>query len=95
MADPTVCARLAPELIDAIDAAAAIQGVSRAEMVKAVLEGYFFGTDQTLVGADAGYTQARRMGTQIAYAMLRRASREFPDDIESALVLVQEERARG
>jgi hypothetical protein len=95
MADSPICARLAPELVDAIDAAAAVQNVTRAEMIKAVLEGYFFGTDQTLVGADAGYVQARRMATQIAHAMLRRAAREMPDDVDSAMMMVRDERMHG
>ena len=82
---PPVCSRLPTNLTEIIDMTAAQSGVSRAELIRGVLESYFFGNTEALVGVDEGYRQARRLAAQIAQHAIRQALEALPDTFEEAM----------
>lgn len=95
MADQPICSRLPQELVDALDADAAQQGIARAELIKAILTAYYFGDATALVGADKGYLQGRRLGVQLAYLVFKRAAELMPTEYEEAIETLRQEGLLG
>jgi hypothetical protein len=93
--DKPICSRLPPDLVEALDTDAANQGVSRAELIKAILVGHYFGHTTMLIGSDNGYVQARRLAPQLAYMAIRRAMDLLPANFEEALEQIQREGLMG
>lgn len=88
MADPPICSRLPSHLVDALEADASQQGLDRSEILRAIVEAYYFGTTP-IAGADAGYHQGRRLAVQLAYRLLQHAQQALPDDFDAAMAWLQ------
>jgi len=85
-----ICSRLPADLVEILDADASAQGVTRAELIKAILSAHYYGNASTLVGPDNGYIQARRLAPQLAMFALRRALDLLPDDVDLALESIRQ-----
>lgn len=84
---PPICARMPPHVLDMLDTDAAQQGLTRTEVINAIIEGYYFG-GTPLQGADEGYKVARRLAPVLAQKMLQKAFEEMPDDLDAAQALL-------
>ena len=90
MADSPICSRLPPHLVDALDADAAQQGLERSEVLRNLIEAYYFG-GAVPQSADAGYLQARRIATRLAHTVLRNTLRDLPPDFDQAMAWLQQQ----
>lgn len=89
MAAPApICARLPPHVLDMLDTDAQQQGLTRTEVMNAIIENYYYGGG-ALQGADEGYKTARRLAPMLAQKMLKKACEELPDDLDAAQALLQ------
>jgi hypothetical protein len=83
-----------PHVVEMLDADAAQQGLSRTEVINAIVENYYFGSN-ALVGADAGYMQARKIAPLLAQGLLAEATRNLPETYEEAIELIKRRQQRG
>jgi len=83
-----IAVRLPPDLVSAIDATCAEQGITPSEFLRGIVSSWVYGKSQ-LAGPDEGYTQARSMAAQLAMVAVKRALAELPEDHDGARSMLE------
>ena len=84
----SIAVRLPPDLVAAVDAACAEQGITQSELLRTLVASWAYG-ESKLSGPDAGYLQGRAMAAQLAHAALRKALESLPSSPDEAHEMLQ------